>query len=344
MRRALRRSVWSRDGRDDDDGPIERIRRAGRELAEWRDFPAAWSRAPFDRDAELNRVLARVHEAGGADRSGHVDARRALPGHRADSRVEPRCRLVGALRRCRSRRMGSASRRPRAEQERAARAAGPRPRVRPGGRARHGLGRVRDADARARRVSGRRGRRPRRALARGAARRHRRLQDAEGARRRARFRRSAAARARSDRAATPRSAARFRRASRICSSTSSRTPIRCRPRSCCCSPPTTRDEQNWRNVTPQPGKLFIVGDPKQAIYRFRRADVETYREVYELLEDRRRASGFPPHQFPRDPGDPACGECGVRAVDDRRSRHAAGRIRPAHASPLATTIARTSRR
>src|SRR6185436_8135270 len=62
VRRALRRSVWSRDGRDDDDGPIERIRRAGRELAEWRDFPAAWSRAPFDRDTELNRVLVRIHE------------------------------------------------------------------------------------------------------------------------------------------------------------------------------------------------------------------------------------------------------------------------------------------
>jgi ATP-dependent exoDNAse (exonuclease V) beta subunit len=46
------------------------------------------------------------------------------------------------------------------------------------------------------------------------------------------------------------------------------------------------NEQNWRNVTPHPGKLFIVGDPKQAIYRFRRADVETYREVYELLKDR----------------------------------------------------------
>jgi ATP-dependent exoDNAse (exonuclease V) beta subunit len=35
---------------------------------------------------------------------------------------------------------------------------------------------------------------------------------------------------------------------------------------------------NWRSVTPVPGKLFIVGDPKQAIYRFRRADVGTYEE------------------------------------------------------------------
>ena len=43
---------------------------------------------------------------------------------------------------------------------------------------------------------------------------------------------------------------------------------------------------------PVPGKLFIVGDPKQAIYRFRRADVETYREVCELLESRGARRAF----------------------------------------------------
>jgi ATP-dependent helicase/nuclease subunit A len=41
--------------------------------------------------------------------------------------------------------------------------------------------------------------------------------------------------------------------------------------------------KNWRSVTPVPGKLFIVGDPKQAIYRFRRADIGAYEEVKQLL-------------------------------------------------------------
>jgi ATP-dependent exoDNAse (exonuclease V) beta subunit len=37
------------------------------------------------------------------------------------------------------------------------------------------------------------------------------------------------------------------------------------------------------DVTPHPGKLFLVADPKQSIYRFRRADVRTYLEVREQL-------------------------------------------------------------
>jgi ATP-dependent exoDNAse (exonuclease V) beta subunit len=42
-------------------------------------------------------------------------------------------------------------------------------------------------------------------------------------------------------------------------------------------------ETDWRKARPVPGKLFLVGDPKQAIYRFRRADVTLYEEVKERL-------------------------------------------------------------
>ena len=35
----------------------------------------------------------------------------------------------------------------------------------------------------------------------------------------------------------------------------------------------------WTDLTPEPGRLFIVGDQKQSIYRFRRADIETYAEA-----------------------------------------------------------------
>jgi ATP-dependent helicase/nuclease subunit A len=36
---------------------------------------------------------------------------------------------------------------------------------------------------------------------------------------------------------------------------------------------------DWRKVRLRPGALFVVGDPKQSIYRFRRADIDIYNEV-----------------------------------------------------------------
>jgi ATP-dependent helicase/nuclease subunit A len=36
---------------------------------------------------------------------------------------------------------------------------------------------------------------------------------------------------------------------------------------------------DWRTAAPRPGALFVVGDPKQSIYRFRRADIQLYEFV-----------------------------------------------------------------
>jgi len=42
-------------------------------------------------------------------------------------------------------------------------------------------------------------------------------------------------------------------------------------------------ENDWKRCRPVPGSLFVVGDPKQSIYRFRRADIVMYNEVKEIL-------------------------------------------------------------
>jgi len=52
---------------------------------------------------------------------------------------------------------------------------------------------------------------------------------------------------------------------------------------------TGRDacQKDWTRLVPLPGSLFLVGDPKQSIYRFRRADID----IYNLVKDGIRGGG-----------------------------------------------------
>jgi ATP-dependent helicase/nuclease subunit A len=66
LRRVLRRRFRAAD---DERGPVGELRRAMSALAEWRDFPAAWRRDPFDRASAATDLLRRVHEVAAITRA-----------------------------------------------------------------------------------------------------------------------------------------------------------------------------------------------------------------------------------------------------------------------------------
>ena len=56
---------------------------------------------------------------------------------------------------------------------------------------------------------------------------------------------------------------------------------------------------DWRSVALRPGALFVVGDPKQSIYRFRRADIEIYNLVRTRIAESANGACHPAdNEFP----------------------------------------------
>ncbi|MEQ8200557.1 MAG: UvrD-helicase domain-containing protein [Syntrophomonadaceae bacterium] len=44
-------------------------------------------------------------------------------------------------------------------------------------------------------------------------------------------------------------------------------------------------QPDWSRLLPAPGSLFVVGDPKQSIYRFRRADINVFHQMRQIIID-----------------------------------------------------------
>ena len=61
VRRALRRTSAPVFGGTAADGPVERLRSAGCALAEWRHYPHPWQRPAFDREASIDRLVTDLH-------------------------------------------------------------------------------------------------------------------------------------------------------------------------------------------------------------------------------------------------------------------------------------------
>jgi ATP-dependent exoDNAse (exonuclease V) beta subunit len=287
VRRSLRRaSRGVRPGEADEDGPTERLRRAGLALTEWRDFRGAWSRDPFDRRGAIGPLVELVHTLADLSQS---------PSYAGDNLfvdTEPVRRLSRDLRRRASRSADEdldglesllIELRKNRDVRRARKGSGP---TYAKGVSRAQVLEARDSLLQALDDFQIRADADLAALLQSellaCVDRYEQLKTREGAldfldllvRARDLVRDNTAVRLHFQR--------RFRRL--FVDEFQDTDPLQAELLLLLAS--SDPDETRWDRVVPVPGKLFVVGDPKQSIYRFRRADVDIYRRVCDLLVER----------------------------------------------------------
>ena len=299
VRRSLRRpSRALRPGEADEDGPVERLRRAAYELAQWRDFRGQWTREPFDRAAAIGPIIELVH------RVAEISAKPSYSGDNLYLDTEPVRRASRDLREIESRSSNLGSRIPdpgsRQDLDLLESRLIELHRNRDFKRRRKGTGptygktvtRVQVLEARDALVM---------ALmefqvqadAELAALLHgellacvdgyEALKQREGALDFLDLLVRARNLVRDDEVVRRDFQRRFKRI--FVDEFQDTDPLQAELLMLLASGDPR--ERRWEHVTPEAGRLFVVGDPKQSIYRFRRADVDVYRRVCQLL----RASG-----------------------------------------------------
>jgi ATP-dependent exoDNAse (exonuclease V) beta subunit len=296
VRRALRRSMFAGFGppRPREEGPIDRLRRAAWDLADWRDFTAAWTRRPFDRTGDIDRLLTELH-AFAAMTEKPSYAKDPLYMDTAAAR-----HLSAEVRQMSAHRPGAEA----AEREHAGLADydGWEARLvdlsrdRNFSKARHGRGPgYRQGVTRAALVEALESLRSHldafrmdadadlaatiQQELRGAVERYEELKARTGALDFLDLLLKARDLVRGNAAVRRGFQSRFTHL--FVDEFQDTDPLQAEILLLLAA--ADPEETNWRAVTPVPGRLFIVGDPKQSIYRFRRADVGIYREVSERL-------------------------------------------------------------
>jgi ATP-dependent exoDNAse (exonuclease V) beta subunit len=277
VRRALRRSAAGGA-----DGPVDRLRKAAWELAQWRDFSGAWTRQPFDRRAEIDSLIEDLHELAALSRQASSKTDPLLAGtepirrlsdeillQRAPGEVETdadydgweaalvdlsRDRVFGRAKTGRGTSYGSGIPRERVVQARSA--------------LQSRLEQFRmlaDADLAAL-LQGE---------LRGAIEEYDRLKAQEGALDFLDLLLGARNLVRGNEQVRRDFQKRFKRL--FVDEFQDTDPLQAEILLLLSA--DDEQETDWRRVRPRPGALFLVGDPKQSIYRFRRADVSVYRDV-----------------------------------------------------------------